>query len=52
MEPRKFVDIQIIEQDIDWRGVIYIPEDFLNKKCKITLEIIEETDASSSSSGN
>ena len=48
MEPRKFVDIQIIEQDIDWRGVIYVPEEFLGQKCKITLEIIEETDNTAS----
>lgn len=47
MEPRKFVDIQIIEPDIDWRGVIYVPEEFLGQKCKITLEIVEGTDASS-----
>ena len=48
MEPRKFVDIQIIGEDDDWHGVIYVPEEFLGQRCKITLEIIEETDNTAS----
>jgi hypothetical protein len=41
MEQQKFVDIQIIKNDGDDRGLIYVPLDFLGKRCKITLEIID-----------
>jgi hypothetical protein len=41
MEQQKFVDIQIIKDDGEERGLIYVPYHFLGKRCKITLEIID-----------